>query len=98
MPSHYQYQCSACGKIETRYRNAQQSRCCHAKIVRLEGKPIDWEGDAANLLAQVERLHAENDRQRDLLRDALPIIEFAVKEYHVGPHPILQRINAALGR
>ena len=60
MPTHYQYQCSACGTVETRYRNAQRSRCCHAEMTRLEGKPIDWEGHVANLQAEVDRLRAQN--------------------------------------
>lgn len=36
MPAYYDYRCTACGKIESRYRNARRSRCCRADLVRVD--------------------------------------------------------------
>lgn len=36
MPAYYDYRCTVCGKIESRYRNARRSRCCRADLVRLD--------------------------------------------------------------
>lgn len=36
MPAFYDFRCTACGKVEQRYRNARRSRCCHADLVRVD--------------------------------------------------------------
>lgn len=36
MPAYYDYRCTACGKVESRYRNARRSRCCRADLVRVD--------------------------------------------------------------
>lgn len=46
---------------------------------------------------EIDRLRAENEGLRGLLRDVLPIVDWSVREYHVGRHPLLEQIKATLG-
>lgn len=89
MPSHYQYRCSACGKVETRYRNARLSRCCRAPIARVAPRPATLadldeilERDPAYLRELVKQLRADNERLTDLLTS----IRDRIDEWTRGPH------------